>query len=160
MCTSLSLLSPSSSSSSASPSAAAAAAGAVLSAVPLLEVVVAGCLTAGLPLAAPTEGVKVEVVPLEWPLRVAAAEGCGVVLGWGLGLALLKKLPGVVGAEAEAPAQETSTGEASRPGISLPLTRTELKNFSAVLRSLKVISVEAVVVWMSVNSPMPWGSSC
>jgi 3-deoxy-D-manno-octulosonic acid (KDO) 8-phosphate synthase len=65
---------------------------------------------------------------------------------------------GVVGVEAEAPlapAQASSTG-ASRLGISLLRSRTELKNFSAVLRSLKVISVEAGVVWISVNSPIPW----
>jgi hypothetical protein len=78
-------------------------------------------------------------------------------LGLGLGLVLP---PGVVGVDPEAPfapAQVSSTGEASRPGISLLLRRTELKNFSAVFRSLKVISVEVDVVWMSVNSPMPWG---
>lgn len=66
---------------------------------------------------------------------------------------------GVVGVEVEAPlapAQASSTG-ASRPGISLLRSRTELKNFSAVLRSLKVISVEVGVVLMSVNSPIPWG---
>lgn len=51
--------------------------------------------------------------------------------------------------------QASSRGAPSRPGISLLLRRTLLKNFSAVLRSLKVISVEEGVVWMSVNSPMP-----
>jgi hypothetical protein len=69
--------------------------------------------------------------------------------------------PGVAGAELGAellgpPAQASSTGKPSRPGISLPLRTTELKNFSAVLRSLKVMSVAAAVVWMPVNSPMPW----
>lgn len=72
-------------------------------------------------------------------------------------------LPGVVGTEPplaveedEDPTQASSMGEeVSRPGISLLLRRTLLKNFSAVLRSLKVISVEEGVVWMSVNSPMP-----
>ncbi len=162
MCTSLSL--PSSSSSS-SPSSVVAA-GAVVAAADLVvvlllvAVVVVGWLSRGLPFAAPPDGVGVEVVPLRWPLRVAAAVVCGVVVGWVLGAVVspLKKLAGVVGAEAEAPfapAQESSTGEESRLGISLPLRRTELKNFSAVLRSLKVISVEAGVVWMSVNSPMP-----
>ncbi len=65
-------------------------------------------------------------------------------------------VPGVVGTdplESLDPAQASST--ASRPGISLLLSRTLLKNFSAVLRSLKVISVAEGVVWMSVNSPMP-----
>ena len=66
-------------------------------------------------------------------------------------------LPGVVGTEPVEPLlvpQASSTG-VSMPGISLPLRRTLLKNFSAVLRSLKVISAEVGVVWMSVNSPMP-----
>ena len=69
--------------------------------------------------------------------------------------------PAVVGTEPEvplAPAQASSSGEGvSRPGISLLARRTELKNFSAVLRSLKATSVEVGVVWMSVNSPIPWG---
>lgn len=95
-----------------------------------------------------------EPVPLCPVAAVVVAPVCGVLrwllslrlLGWGL----VPPPPGVVGVEPEAPfavpAQASSTGEASRPGISLLLRRTELKNFSAVLRSLKVISVEAGVV--------------
>lgn len=71
------------------------------------------------------------------------------------------RTPGEVGPELEAPlepAQAMSRDEeeeSGRPGISLLARSTELKNFSAVLRSLKVISVETGVVWISVNSPMP-----
>ncbi len=141
MCTSLSLLASSSvSSPRTSPLLAAAVVGFVVG-------VVVGLFCFVLALAPPLlRGVL---------LRPVVA----VVLGWRARAVLMAPL-GVVGVEPEAtlaPAQVSSTGEPSSPGISLLLRSTELKNFSAVLRSLKVISVEVEVMLMSVNSPMPWG---
>ena len=43
----------------------------------------------------------------------------------------------------------------SMPCMTLLFRVTSLKNFSAVLRSLKVMSVDVGDVWMLVNSPTP-----
>lgn len=51
------------------------------------------------------------------------------------------------------PLTQPSSTLPSTPGISL--FEMPKKNFSAVLRSLNVICVDAGVVWISVNSPMP-----
>ena len=89
---------------------------------------------------------------------MAAADSANLGF-WNVAPAPVLVLPGVLAMELEPGPLlgfHASSTWPSIPGISLPLSRMPLKNFSAVLRSVKVMSVAEEVVCMSVNSPMPY----